>query len=110
LSTATILSSAWLPSIIRSPPMGIASTSTAPWVMGFSVSTHTSIGSPSPVMPLRPSRCEQRSPTALSQNVRGMKPYRLGGWLEKRCGRSSFKMPVALSTSYLTASVGTISM
>ncbi len=33
-----------------------------------------------------------------------------GGWLEYRCGRSSLRMPVALSTSYFTASVGTISM
>src|SRR5882724_9329932 len=39
-----------------------------------------------------------------------MKPYGVGGWLEKRCGRSMRRCPLSLSSSNLTVSVVTISM
>ena len=73
-STATILSSASLPSIMRSPPMGMACTRMSPCEISFSVSTQTSMGSPSPRMPGRPVRSEQKAPTRSAQSVRGMKP------------------------------------
>ena len=108
--TAMILSSASLASIMRSPPIGIACTSRSPWPIAFSVSTHTSIGSPSPTMPARPVRSLQKAPTRSAHSVRGRNPYSDGQTFEKRCGRSIFSRPVALSISYLTVSVGTISM
>src|SRR5215212_2769329 len=38
-----------------------------------------------------------------------MKPYNAGGCDEVRCGRSTFRYPLALSTSYLIRSNGVIS-
>ena len=74
------------------------------------MSTQTSIGSPSPTMPARPVRSLQYAPTRSAHSVRGRKPYSDGQTFENRCGRSTFNRPVALSISYLTVSVGTISM
>src|SRR5688572_15709587 len=108
--TAMTLSSASLLSIMRSPPIGIACISRSPWPIDFSVSTHTSIGSPAPMIPARPVRSRQKAPTRSAHSVRGRKPYNDGQTFEKRCGRSTFSRPVALSISYLTVSVGTISM
>src|SRR5262245_43540000 len=61
-------------------------------------------------MPLRPVRSLQKAPTRSAHSVRGRKPYSDGHTFEKRWGRSIFNRPVALSISYLTVSVGTISM
>ena len=42
-------------------------------------------------------------------HVRGTKPYAQGGSALERCGRSTFKYPVALSTSYFSVENGVIS-
>src|SRR3990167_1705110 len=44
------------------------------------------------------------------QYVWGINPYSVGQMLEYFCGRSTFKKPLFLSISYLTVSVGTVSI
>src|SRR4029434_4841624 len=61
-------------------------------------------------MPDRPIFSAQKRPTCSPQNVRGINPYSVGQTLENFCGRSTFKMPVALSSSYFTVSLGTTSI
>ncbi len=103
------LSSASSESITRRPPMGWARSRKSPCEKARSASTQTSSGSPSPVSRGRPVRRHASSETRSPEKVCGMKPYRLGQTLENFCGRSTLRCPVTLSTSYLTASEGTIS-
>ena len=90
--------------------MGRAVTMMPPRLISRSVSTHTSMGSPSPATSGRPARDAANAPTASPQSVRGTKPYSAGQSAENFCGRSTRRWPESLSTSYFTVSVGTISM
>src|SRR6185369_9477945 len=92
------------------PPIGRACRKNPPLPNVFSDSTQMSIGSLSPSMPLRPVRNAHNSPTSTPQYVCGTNPYSVGDIDEKRCGRSTRRWPDHLSSSYLTASGGTISM
>lgn len=73
--------------------------------MGRSLITQMSSGSPSPR-----SAPGESFATRSSHHVRGMNPYRVGGDEAPRWGRSTFRYPVVLSTSYLIESKGVISM
>src|ERR1044071_2745983 len=99
-----ILSSASPRSCSCSPPITRAGINTSDFVIGRSLSTQMSSGSPSPFSAPGESRV-----TSSAQYVCGMNPYNAGGCDDVRCGRSTFRYPLALSTSYLMRSNGVIS-
>ena len=72
--TATILSSASPPSSVLRMPMTLAETRTSARLMGLSVITQMSSGSPSPSS----APCESPA-TRAPQYVLGMNPYNVGG-------------------------------
>jgi hypothetical protein len=82
-----------------------AATRISDFVIGRSLSTQMSSGSPSP-------RCAtgESLVTCSAQYVCGTNPYNAGGCDDVRCGRSTRRYPLALSTSYFMRSNGVISM
>ena len=80
-----------------------------PEVILWELKTQISNGSWSPSVTSVAPVATARFFTSSSQYVLGIKPYNAGMILENFWGRSTFRYPVSLSTSYFIVSVGTIS-